>query len=218
MKKHSKSFRAPSGESKHKKQVRHHSAEIFSPDEVEFKFQGFPEVERAAVRGRWMLAGAVNDELYSSLEANDGSDIAAQVAYMNSPLGANYTVVTCQLDERQHRFVLPMYEPKVVDLLTNAATQPLSIYLENKGPMKRGITYDCPLQPTRFEGAKSRCQLIGAHKRVDFIVEFPAIVSSFLVADRVPSLNGRAYSTRWRTRFHADGGQRSTVIADTIPR
>ncbi len=27
-----------------------------------------------------------------------------------------------------------------------------------------------------------------------------------------------AYSTRWRTRFHADGGQCSTVIADTVPR
>lgn len=27
-----------------------------------------------------------------------------------------------------------------------------------------------------------------------------------------------AYSTRWRTRFHADGGQSSTVMADTVPR
>ena len=27
-----------------------------------------------------------------------------------------------------------------------------------------------------------------------------------------------AYSTPWRTRFHADGGQRSSVIADTVPR
>lgn len=27
-----------------------------------------------------------------------------------------------------------------------------------------------------------------------------------------------AYSTRSRTRFHADGGQHSTVIADTVPR
>jgi len=27
-----------------------------------------------------------------------------------------------------------------------------------------------------------------------------------------------AYSTPWRTRFHADGGQRSSVIADSIPR
>ena len=27
-----------------------------------------------------------------------------------------------------------------------------------------------------------------------------------------------AYSTRWRTRFHADGGQCSTMMADTVPR
>ena len=27
-----------------------------------------------------------------------------------------------------------------------------------------------------------------------------------------------AYSTRWRTRFHADGGQCSGVMADTVPR
>jgi hypothetical protein len=190
MKKHSKSPRAPSGESNSKKQARHHRAEICSPDEVEFQFQDFPELERAAVRGRWMLVGAVNDELYSLLEANDGLDIAAQVEYMSSPLGAAYTVITCQLDERQHRFVLPMYEPKVVELLTKAANQPLSIYLENKGPMKRGITYECPLQPKKFEGAKARCQSISSRKRVDFIVEFPGIVSTFLATDTVPSLNG----------------------------
>ncbi len=28
----------------------------------------------------------------------------------------------------------------------------------------------------------------------------------------------RAYSTRWRTRFHADGGQCSSVMADSVPR
>ena len=27
-----------------------------------------------------------------------------------------------------------------------------------------------------------------------------------------------AYSTRWRTRFHADGGQCSSVMADAVPR
>ena len=32
------------------------------------------------------------------------------------------------------------------------------------------------------------------------------------------SLGKVAYSTRWRTRFHADGGQCSSVMADTVPR
>lgn len=27
-----------------------------------------------------------------------------------------------------------------------------------------------------------------------------------------------AYSTRWRTRLHADGGQCSSVMADAVPR
>ena len=27
-----------------------------------------------------------------------------------------------------------------------------------------------------------------------------------------------AYSTRWRTRFHADGGQCSSVMSDSVPR
>ena len=31
-------------------------------------------------------------------------------------------------------------------------------------------------------------------------------------------LIGGAYSTRWRTRFHADGGQCSSVMADTVAR
>jgi hypothetical protein len=189
MKMHSKSSRAPSGESKSKEQATYHSAEIYSPDEVEFHFQDFSEEERAAVRGRWMLAGAVNDALFSSLAANEGIDIAAEVASMKTLSGAAYTVITCQIDVRQHRFVLPMYEPKVVDLLTAAAEKPLSIYLENKGPKKRGITYDCPLRPTRFQDARSRCQSVGVVQKVDYIVEFPAVVGIFLAPDAVPSLN-----------------------------
>ena len=32
------------------------------------------------------------------------------------------------------------------------------------------------------------------------------------------NLPAPAYSTRWRTRFHADGGQCSSVMADSVPR
>ena len=41
------------------------------------------------------------------------------------------------------------------------------------------------------------------------------------IVDRAPVLFVRgeaAYSTRWRTRFHADGGQCSSVMADSVPR
>ena len=44
-------------------------------------------------------------------------------------------------------------------------------------------------------------------------------VVSGLTANLSPAGNAStAYSTRWRTRFHADGGQCSSVMADTVPR
>ncbi len=39
----------------------------------------------------------------------------------------------------------------------------------------------------------------------------------FIVDWHLPDTTG-AYSTRWRTRFHADGGQCSSVMADSVPR
>ncbi|WP_211373096.1 hypothetical protein, partial [Ideonella dechloratans] len=38
-------------------------------------------------------------------------------------------------------------------------------------------------------------------------------------SDLIPNPDHKgAYSTRWRTRFHADGGQCSTMMADSVPR
>ena len=42
---------------------------------------------------------------------------------------------------------------------------------------------------------------------------------ALLAADPKASADAlSAYSTRWRTRFHADGGQCSSVMADSVPR
>lgn len=46
-------------------------------------------------------------------------------------------------------------------------------------------------------------------KRLSWLCLQSDVVDDFYILD--------AYSTRWRTRFHADGGQCSTVIADTVP-
>ena len=181
---------SPSGKRGATNKSRIHTAVIFSPAEVEFNFRDFTDEARARIRGRWMLAGAVNDALYSSLEANEGADMAAELVILPAPSGATYVVLTCQLGEMQHRFVLPMYEQKVVELLTAATKEPLSIYLENTGPLTQGIAYDCPLPCKHFENARTLRQAIDASKKVDFIIEFPAVVTALVSIDAVPSLNG----------------------------
>ena len=56
---------------------------------------------------------------------------------------------------------------------------------------------------------------VTAARRLEILLPFAAHYRQFEPATEIPP---SAYSTRWRTRFHADGGQRSTVIADTVPR
>ena len=41
-------------------------------------------------------------------------------------------------------------------------------------------------------------------------------IAKLELARNQPTLT--AYSTPWRTRFHADGGQCSSMMADTVPR
>lgn len=178
-----------SGKRGAKNRSRLHTALIFTPSEVESNFRQFTEAALAKIRGRWMLLGAVNEELYSKLEANGENDIAAQLVVLPIPSGAKYTVLTCQLGHLQHRFVLPMYEPEVVDLLTIATTSPLSIYLESTGQVRQGIAYDCPLHPTRFQQARSECQSMSDGKKDNFIIEFPSVVSALASTEIVPSLN-----------------------------
>lgn len=173
-------------------QSRIHTALIFTPSEVELNFQQFSEAGLEKIRGRWMLLGAVNEELYSQLDANGGNDITAQLVVLPIPSGAKYTVLTCQLGHLQHRFVLPMYEPKVVELLTIATSSPLSIYLESTGQVRQGIAYDCPLKPTRFKQSRLECQSISTDKKDDYIIEFPSVVSALASTEMVPSLNREA--------------------------
>lgn len=178
-----------SGKRGAKNRSRLHTALIFTPSEVESNFRQFTEEGLAKISGHWMLLGAVNEELYSRLEANGGNDIAAQLVVLPVLSGAKYTVLTCQLGNFQHRFVLPMYETKVVELLTIAITSPLSIYLESTGQVRQGIAYDCPLQSTRFQQARSECQSISTYKKDDYIIEFPSVVSALASTEIVPSLN-----------------------------
>jgi len=52
-----------------------------------------------------------------------------------------------------------------------------------------------------------------------FVMPYESVAINVLIYGLFAvGFNLLAYSTRWRTRFHADGGQCSSVMADTVPR
>jgi hypothetical protein len=171
-------------------QSRVHTAVLSNPAKVEHNFRDHTEEARETVRGRWLLVGAVSEAMYLSLAEKEGEDICAALEIYPSPSGAKYAVLTSQVEDLQHRFVFPMYEPKAFELLTVAVTEPFSIYLESTGAVIKGIAYDFQLQPIHYElAAKAACQLLDASQETAFIDEFPLVVNSLASPETVRSLN-----------------------------
>lgn len=172
-----------------KETPRLHTAVLFNPAEVDIAFKDYPSVARHKLRGLWMLVGAVNGEMYSAFKANAGNDVAAQLTVFPTPAGAVYGVVTCQLGAHQHRFVFPMFNPKVVQLLASATKESLNIYLESAGELREGMLYDCLLTPEQFMPARAMSRALDHRKQKDFVREFPSVISEMLALDLMPSLN-----------------------------
>ena len=177
-----------------KKNPRLHTAVMLNPAEVDVVFRDYPAEARLEVCGRWMLIGALNAATYSAFKANAGTDIKADMTVFPTPSGAVAALLSCQLCARQHRFVLPLFEPKVMEVLAAATQGALNIYLECAGEPTEGMLYDCPLPPECLLPAQAMCRQIDVQKRSDFIAELPSIVLEALTLDLVPSLNAAEVS------------------------
>ena len=175
-----------------KNNPRLHTAVLLNPVEVDVVSRDYPAEARLEVCGRWMLIGAVHPATYSAFKANAGGDITADMTVFPTPSGAVAALLSCQLGARQHRFVLPLFEPKVMKVLAAATQGALNIYLECASAPSEGMLYECPLPPECLLPAQAMCRQIDVQKREDFIAEFPSIISEALALDLVPSLNADA--------------------------
>ena len=174
-----------------KKNPQLHTAVLLSPTEVDVAFKDYPSAARQKLRGLWMLVGAVNGERYSAFKANAGNDIAARLTVFPTPAGAAYRVSTCQLGVHQHRFLLPLSDSKVIELLAAESKESINIYLENAGEPDGGMLYNCPLSPEQWIPAQALCRTIDHQKQDDFIQELSSVITEMLRLQLMPSLNAK---------------------------
>jgi len=171
-----------------KKSPRLHTAALLNPAEVNVAFKDYSFEARHKLRGLWMLVGAVNGEKYSALKANGGNDVAAQLAVFSTPAGALCGVVISQIDAYQHRFVLPLYNSKVVEFLASTANL-LNVYLECTCDLREGMLYNCLLAPDHLALARTMCMTIDYRQQEEFTDELQSLVLEILSVNLMPSLN-----------------------------
>ena len=118
-----------------------------------------------------------------------GNDIAGQLKVPPTPAGAAYVVVTCQIGTYQHRFVLPLFDSKVVEFLASTANESINIYVESGGDLREGMLYNCLLATDELALARTMCMTIDYRQQDEFTYELPSLLSEMLSVNLMPSLN-----------------------------
>jgi hypothetical protein len=103
------------------------SGRVMRPEEVQESLKDRPGAVRRVVGG-WYLCGDVYREMFDALVAAQG-DCTMQMAVFRGASSGNYAIFAQLVGCFEHRFLLPLFEPPVVQLLESLRDEPVQLSL-----------------------------------------------------------------------------------------
>ena len=162
-------------------------ARIMNPSEVTNATKDYASVVNAWTKGKWYLCGDVQSELFTVIKAEIRDAVAVRLTAFDSPAGGSYAVVSHQLFGWAHRFVLPLYEPKVRELFLGLQRDELGFLFGNEGG-NDAVLLHSPLDGPAFVPLLSRVNPLPRSKLHDVMAELPMVISAMNHPHQVPSL------------------------------
>ena len=172
-------------------QLELQTAALLSPAEVDAAFQQEPTHVRERVRQHWMLTGVVTQGLFNAMRVDAGRDIAGEVAILRTSSGAAYLIICSELQARQHRHVLPLYEVKVMEFLRFASREPFRMFVESASGSGERLLYTSPLFPVVFMAAREACEEMNLSRYADFVREMPRLIAHVMQLGTMRSIKGQ---------------------------
>lgn len=93
-------------------------ARLMTPTEVAAAVSDGPAEVRSRTQGKWHLCGDVSERTFAILSEAHRSETPMRISAFRTPTGAPYGIVSHQVRGLAHRFLLPLYEACVIELLT----------------------------------------------------------------------------------------------------
>ena len=106
---------------------------LMSPEEVEEATEDYDYLTRQHVRGHWFLCGDCSQEMFDHIARQGDATLRHALGVIQRDDGTKFLVVTHQLGNAQHRFLVPMWDPRVPDLLDAVSLGRYSTSLARKG-------------------------------------------------------------------------------------
>ncbi len=161
-------------------------ARLMSPTEVQAATSTRTDIQHVPLHERWMLCGDVGSLTFPLLATADGCHIDFRVTAFSTPSQSMYAILTHQVEDHQHRMVLPLFMPKVFALLTGLQTQSLGFLLGNDGGMSSAVF-------PATQGHIDACMPLLAMTHVDtppsaqqVIGDLPRVISKLCSPDALP--------------------------------
>lgn len=169
-------------------------ATLLSPGDVQTavaqQAASFPK----GVQGSWYLCGDVSKEMYSLLADQTRQELSQRVFGIETPVGARYGILCQQVLGHSHRFLLPLYEPRVGDFLLAMRTGRLSFQLGHEGSEEGAmLTARTRFEPELLPLLALACPLPRELARLA-IGELPMVIGEISQPNRLPMVGLEAVS------------------------
>jgi hypothetical protein len=114
-------------------------------------------------------------------------EVGVRLTAYDTPAGGSYAVVSHQIFGWVHRFVLPLYEPKVQALLMGLQKEELGFSFGNEGEQD-AVLLQCPLGGPAFAPLLAKTNPLPLATLADVLAELPKVISVINQPEQVPSL------------------------------
>lgn len=163
-------------------------ARLISPVEAKTAFEHRPAEVGGWTNRKWHLCGDARSELFAMLKAEFRNAIAVRLTTYCTPAGGNYAVISHQLFGCAHRFVLPLYEPKVQAMLVEMHKTGELDFLFGNERRKDAALVRSPLSRAAFTPLVKMTNTLprqSLHKAID---ELLLVINAMNQPKQVPSL------------------------------
>ena len=168
-------------------QAPFYPARLMTPTEVQKATANqAPEVQKRT-EGKWSLCGDVSAPLFAVLSAAFREAVSMRIDSFSSPAGARYAVVSHQVNGFAHRFLLPLYEPRVAEFVAAMRTGKLGFLLGNDGAGD-ALLIEWPAGCNASVPPVSASTALRRERLHDVLLELPKVINTVKQPLQVPSL------------------------------
>ena len=164
------------------------SAYLMNLGEVNELTWGYPKEQRKHLRRTWIANGFISRQMLAVLMAAAPDEVIHEIMACVTPNEGAYAVISTQLGNWQHRFLMPIYEHKVVELLTGVPNRPLSLSFTTNPMDGDSILYRDIFTTKDCRNLACYCSEINEEKSSEFAARLPLVTRDILHPNSVPSV------------------------------